>query len=62
MYVTMQEEFMEMKHAYDDVNLHTECVDKKSNHYFMCHMTQEEFNDLKKDIEIKPYEFNRIKK
>jgi len=27
-----------------------ECNDKKATHYFMCHMTQDEFTEFKKDV------------
>ncbi len=35
-------------------------TDKKSIRYFMCEMTQEEFEEWTKDIEKKPYKFNLI--
>jgi hypothetical protein len=34
---------------------------KKLIRYFMCEMTQQEFEELTKDMEKKPYKFNVIK-
>lgn len=39
-----------------------ECEDKDSIHYFMCHMTQQEFNErFSNDLQIiSDFNFNRI--
>ncbi len=35
-------------------------MDKKSVEYFMTKMTQEEFDEIRGDVLIEPYVFNRI--
>ena len=39
-----------------------DCEDKKSTHYFMFHMTQEEFEKMYVAKAEKPFEFNMIRK
>ena len=36
-------------------------MDKTSTNYFMTKMTQEEFNEIRKDHKIVPYMFNQIR-
>lgn len=39
------------------------CKDKKSMHYFTCHMTQEEFDIVMKNVpKLQNYVFNLINK
>lgn len=39
-----------------------ECLDKKSTHYFMVHMTQKEWEKLCEGNTIKKHQFNMIKR
>lgn len=39
-----------------------DCHDKKSTQYFMCHMTQEEWEELNKNHEVVEYQFNKVKR
>ena len=36
------------------------CHHKKSTHYFMCHMTQEEWEELNKNHDVVEYQFNKM--
>lgn len=42
-----------------------DCQDKKSTHYFMCHMTQEEWTNIIQDSfpygKLQNHTFNKIK-
>jgi hypothetical protein len=37
-----------------------DCEDKNSENYFMCHMTQEEFEERSRGKEMSPHDFNMI--
>lgn len=53
---------MEKSHEGKKVKDMADCEDKDSTHYFMCHMTQEEWDEKIKNYEIvKNYKFNKIK-
>ena len=45
---------------------HPDCKDKTSTHYFMCHMTQEEWNAKMKDAfpdgKLPGFTFNKIRR
>lgn len=40
----------------------SDCQDKDSIHYWMCHMTQEEFEERTQDRQKTPFKLNKIQK
>jgi hypothetical protein len=42
------------------MNEKKEFLDKKSTHYFMCHMIQKEFDKIIENAQIKPLKLNKI--